>query len=77
MSPHRKTPWLTADAADAIRLAATLALSRRLDGVAAAREVAWSRHPALPARMISEAVAAVIADGEELHDGLSARSNAR
>ncbi len=43
-----------------MRRAAALATARRLDGAAEARNVAWALYPALPARMISEAVQAVL-----------------
>ncbi|MBS7791333.1 hypothetical protein KTR66_15120 [Roseococcus sp. SDR] len=64
MPPHRTPPWLTSQAAEAMRRAAGLALARRLDAAEEARRVAWALHPALPARMISEAVEAVLEAGE-------------
>lgn len=64
MPPYRKPPWLTPQTADAMRRAAALAIARRLDGAAEARRVAWALHPALPARMITEAVEAILAGGE-------------
>ncbi|WPB86421.1 hypothetical protein [Sediminicoccus rosea] len=62
--PYRTPPWLTAQTADAMRRAAALALSRRLDAAEEARRVAWALHPALPAKMIGEAVQAVLQHGE-------------
>lgn len=47
-----------------MRRAAALAVARRLDGAEEARRVAWALHLALPARMISEAVQAVL-DGRD------------
>lgn len=64
MPPYRKPPWLTPQAADAMRRAAALAVARRLDAADEARRVAWALHPALPAWMISEAVQAVLDDGD-------------
>jgi hypothetical protein len=63
MSPYRNPPWLSSQAAEAMRLAAAMAINRRLNAADEARRVAWALHPALPARMISEAVEAVL-DGE-------------
>ncbi len=60
MPPYRRPPWLTPDAAEAMRRAVELARARRLDAAAEARRVAWALHPALPARMITEAVEAVL-----------------
>ncbi len=48
-----------------MRRAAALAVARRLNGAEEARRVAWALHPALPARMISEAVEAVLDGGED------------
>jgi hypothetical protein len=62
MPPYRTPPWLTPQAAHAMRRAAALAVARRLDAAEEARNVAWALHPALPARMISEAVQAVLDD---------------
>ena len=61
MLPYRKPSWLAREAADAMRQAAALAITRRLDAAVAARNVAWAWHPALPARMITEAVEEVLA----------------
>lgn len=47
-----------------MRRAAALAVARRLDAADEARRVAWALHPALPAWMISEAVQAVLDDGD-------------
>lgn len=62
MSPYCNPPWLSPKAAEAMRLVATMTINRRLNGAEEVRRVAWALHPALPARMISEAVEAVLDD---------------
>jgi hypothetical protein len=56
--PH----WLGPPAAEARRLAATIAINRRLNAPDEARRVPPALHQSLPARMIPEAVEAVLDD---------------
>ncbi|MDB5415315.1 MAG: hypothetical protein JWR10_3650 [Rubritepida sp.] len=53
--------WLQPSTVAAMRNAEQHARARGRDGAAEAWEVAWGHHPALPATMINEAVAAVLA----------------